>query len=109
MERGRNRRRGLSGGGTLWSGALQLLQSSPPESPARSQWPRARHSGLIHCTVQPGKYCTFLPPVERRATFSTLAPWTRNDAEWLQGFCGESLGVSSSNIQSLVVGLRRHI
>ena len=39
-------------------------------------------------------------------TFSTLAPWTRNDAEKLQGFCGESLVVSSPNIQSLVVVLR---
>jgi hypothetical protein len=50
--------RGASGGGTLCSGELQLLQNSPPESPARSQWPRAAHSGLMHCTVQPGKYCT---------------------------------------------------
>ena len=39
-------------------------------------------------------------------TFSTLAPWTRNDVEKLQGFCGESLVVSSPNIQFLVVVLR---
>ena len=43
----------------MCSGELQLLQSSPPASTARSQWPRAAHSGLMHCTVQPGKYCTF--------------------------------------------------
>ena len=55
------RMRGLIGGGTLRSGELQLLQSSPPESAARSQWPRAAHSGLMHCTVHPGKYCTLSP------------------------------------------------
>jgi hypothetical protein len=49
------------GGGTLRSGALQLLHSSPMESTARSQWPRAAHSGLMHCTVHPGKYCTLSP------------------------------------------------
>src|SRR5579872_7067935 len=49
------------GGGTLRSGALQLLHSSPTESAARSQWPRAAHSGLMHCTVHPGKYCTLSP------------------------------------------------
>lgn len=48
----------------MWSGELQLLQRSPPESEARSQWPRAAHSGLMHCTVQPGKYCTLFPPCE---------------------------------------------
>jgi len=121
-----SRRRGLSGGGTLWSGALQLLQSSPPESPARSQWPRARHSGLIHCTVQPGKYCTFLPlnrrlqarpspgvPAQSRAS----TPW--NDARvfppWPPGQKrrGKVAGILrrvscgvKPNIQSLVVVLR---
>src|ERR1700693_6225640 len=61
--------RGPSGGGTLWSGALQLLQSSPPESVARSQWPRAAHSGLMHCTVHPGKYCTLFPLWNDAPTF----------------------------------------
>jgi hypothetical protein len=42
------RMRGLIGGGTLRSGALQLLQISDPASAARSQWPRAAHSGLMH-------------------------------------------------------------
>jgi hypothetical protein len=65
--------RGASGGGTLRSGELQLLQISIPDAPARSQWPRAAHSGLMHCTVQPGKYCTFSPLI-RRAIFSDSAP-----------------------------------
>jgi hypothetical protein len=30
---------------------------SGPEGSARSQWPRASHKGLMHCTVKPGKYC----------------------------------------------------
>jgi len=46
------------------------------------------------------------PPLERRAPFTTLAPWTRSESEKLQGFCGESLVVSSPNLQSLVVVLR---
>ncbi len=60
-ERGRSRSRGPSGGGTLCSGEPQLLQCSGPPAPARSQWPRPGHSGLMHWTVQPGRYCT-LPP-----------------------------------------------
>jgi hypothetical protein len=45
----------------LCSGERQLLHSSLSETLTRSQWPRAWHSGLMHCTVQPGKYCTFFP------------------------------------------------
>ena len=55
------RRWGPSGGGTLRRGSPQLLQRSLPEMLARSQWPRASHCGLMHCTVQPGRYC-MIPP-----------------------------------------------
>lgn|ERR1700690_1447202 len=51
------RKRGASGGRTVWSGAPQLPQISCGESPTRSQCPRAAHSGFKHCTVQPGEYC----------------------------------------------------
>ncbi|MFY9584577.1 MAG: hypothetical protein WAR21_08820, partial [Candidatus Acidiferrales bacterium] len=63
--RGRKRSRGPSGGGTLCSGAPQLLQESARAASTRSQWPRAWHCGLMHCTVQPGKYCT-VPPRRSR-------------------------------------------
>src|SRR5215470_1774306 len=61
------RNRGPNGGGTLCSGAPQLLHCSRgPASgrteSARSQCPRASHVGLMHCTVQPGKYCKGAPP-----------------------------------------------
>ena len=61
------RNRGPIGGGTACNVLPQLGQnSSPALGPvrwARSQWPRAEHSWLMHCTVQPGKYCIVLPPV----------------------------------------------
>jgi hypothetical protein len=52
------RKRGPSGGGTLRSGEPQLLHESGLEELTRSQWPRAKQSALMHCTVQPGRYCT---------------------------------------------------
>ncbi len=65
--RGRMRSRGPIGGGTACNVHPQLGQNSKPalgpERYARSQWPRAEHSWLMHCTVQPGKYCMLLPPV----------------------------------------------
>ena len=61
----------------------------------------------MHCTVQPGKYCTLFPPLERRAIFSDPAPWTGNPTENLPGFCAECLVVSSGKIQFLVVELQR--
>src|SRR5229473_10464 len=64
-ERGRMRKRGLRGGGTLRRKSPQQGQwPSPPRgavASARSQWPRASHCGLIHCTVKPGKNCIFTP------------------------------------------------
>ncbi len=103
--------RGASGGGTLCSGALQLLQNSPPESPARSQWPRAAHSGLMHCTVQPGKYCTIFPPhCEQRAIFfrsgSPCFCEPENHREKLPEFCASALVASRAKIQFLVVRLQ---
>ena len=114
--------RGASGGGTLCSGELQLLQNSPPDAPARSQWPRAAHSGLMHCTVQPGKYCTFFPPLFRRApsrartrmnnaqSSSDPAPPVfcepENHREKLPGFCASALVASRAKIQFLVVRLQ---
>lgn len=64
--RGRSRKRGPSGGGTFRRNSPQHghLPSSlmGPVGSARSQWPRASHCGLMHCTVKPGKYCmTFFP------------------------------------------------
>jgi hypothetical protein len=50
------RNRGGSGGGTLCSGAPQLLQHSCGASCRRSQRPRAMHSGFKHCTVPPAKF-----------------------------------------------------
>src|SRR6266550_258680 len=64
-ERGRMRKRGPRGGGTLRRKSPQQRQwPSPPKgavASARSQRPRASHCGLIHCTVKPGKNCIFLP------------------------------------------------
>jgi len=63
-ERGRIRRR-PSGGGTLRRNSPQQGQRPSlaigPVTSARSQWPRASHSGLMHCTVNPGKYCIVSP------------------------------------------------
>src|SRR6266849_2100064 len=64
-ERGRMRKRGPRGGGTLRRKSPQQGQwPSPPSgavASARSQWPRASHCGLMHCTVKPGKNCIFSP------------------------------------------------
>jgi hypothetical protein len=63
--RGRKRRCGPSGGGTLRRKSPQVGQR--PSLPrglvasARNQWPRAAHSGLMHCTVKPGRYCIASP------------------------------------------------
>jgi len=63
--RGRMRKRGPSGGGTLRRRSPQQGQwpsfAVGAVRSARIQWPRASQSGLMHCTVKPGKYCIFLP------------------------------------------------
>ncbi len=65
--RGRMRKRGLSGGGTLRRKSPQQGQrpssAMGPVASARSQWPRASHNGLMHCTVKPGRYCMRTPSV----------------------------------------------
>ena len=91
-----------------------MLQRSPPEAEARSQWPRAAHSGLMHCTVQPGKYCTLFSPLLNGKLFTANAlcvncpgpPWTGNSAGNSRGFCAAALVVSREKIQLLVVGLQ---
>ena len=89
------------------------MQRSPPASAARSQWPRAAHSGLIHCTVQPGKYCTLIPLAICCANFSGLILPSRfpdrEHSEKLPGFCASALVVSRENVQFLVVRLQRSI
>lgn len=63
--RGRIRKRGASGGGTVLSKSPQHGQrpssAMGPVTSARSQWPRASHNGLMHCTVNPGRYCMRSP------------------------------------------------
>ena len=58
-------RRRPSGGGTLRRKSPQQGQRPSlaigPVTSTRSQWPRASHSGLMHCTVKPGKYCIVSP------------------------------------------------
>jgi len=70
------RSRGAMGGGTLCRGEPQLLQRSFGVVSMRSQNPRASQSGLMHCTVHPGKYCT-IPPLKRRS-----APLSRRSSGW---------------------------
>jgi hypothetical protein len=64
-KRGRRRKRGPSGGGTLRRKSPQEGQrpslATGRATSARSQRPRARHSGLMHCTVKPGRYCIASP------------------------------------------------
>lgn len=54
-----------SGGGTLRRKSPQQGQRPSlaigPVTSTRSQWPRASHNGLMHCTVKPGKYCIVSP------------------------------------------------
>lgn len=64
-KRGRIRNRGPSGGGTLRRKSPQEGQrpslATGPATSALSQCPRASHSGLMHCTVKPGRYCIASP------------------------------------------------
>lgn len=88
-----------------------MLQSSPCESDARNQWPRAAHSGLMHCTVHPGKYCTLILPLELRAIFSVRGEplrmlRTSHPRKKLRGFCAAEIVVSRKKIQYLVVWLQ---
>jgi hypothetical protein len=68
------RKRGPMGGGTVRRKSPQPGQRPSPlmgsMASARSQWPRASHRGLIHCTVKPGKYCIASPLRSRTARAS---------------------------------------
>lgn len=94
--RGRMRKCGVSGGGTVRTKSPQQGQrpSCPigPAVSARSQWPRISQCGLMHCTVKPGKYCICVPSAGAsirgctEATCSKSSPGRpeRNDG----GHCG---------------------
>ncbi len=79
------RKRGPSGGGTLRRESPQ--QGQRPSSlnarvaSARSQWPRASHSGLMHCTVKPGKYCMSFS-LSGRTAFCGERPVARPEFPW---------------------------
>jgi hypothetical protein len=70
--RGRMRKRGPNGGGTLRKESPQHGQRPSSQNArvasARSQWPRASHCGLMHCTVKPGRNCISFPS-QRPARF----------------------------------------
>jgi len=101
--RGRMRKRGPSGGGTLRRESPQHGQRPSSQNArvasARSQWPRASHCGLMHCTVKPGRNCMSFPP-RRPARFcgAGRVARTRNspmtDERW-RGFCRRHARLSS--------------
>lgn len=115
--RGRMRKRGPSGGGTArrkspQQGQRPLAATGPAES-ARSQWPRASHNGLMHCTVKPGRYCMRFPPVAADSAGETLkrsgiprAARTRIDG---RDSAVARLWCQAKRLQSLVVGFRRTV
>jgi hypothetical protein len=84
--RGRMRKRGPSGGGTLRRESPQQGQRPSSQNArvasARSQWPRASHCGLMHCTVKPGRNCisfslTAATPFAAAARSETRIPLLR--------------------------------
>jgi hypothetical protein len=84
--RGRMRKRGPSGGGTLRRESPQQGQRPSSQNArvasARSQWPRASHCGLMHCTVKPGRNCisfslTAATPFAAAARSETRIPQLR--------------------------------
>lgn len=95
------RSRGPKGGGTRCSGTPQLLQRSEWAWSTRNQWPRASHSGLMHCTVQPGRYCT-PPPVA--LPFRATLRGKVGGIVW-QGACGVKHKATIS--RGRLAGLRR--
>jgi hypothetical protein len=93
-----------SGGGTRCSGAPQLLQNSDRTWSMRSQCPRAWQSGLMHCTVQPGKYCILAPRFPACACCKQDRSARRGN---LRRVCGDCLVVSSKKGQLVVAELQR--
>jgi len=97
------RKRGFSGGGTLRRKSPQQGQrpssAMGPVASARSQWPRASHIGLIHCTVKPGRYCIGAPSVAasfaaHRTNWCGRSSRGRPGQNWWRGFCREEPVVS---------------
>ena len=72
------RKRGPSGGGTLRKKSPQQGQwpslGVRTVISARIHWPRASQSGLMHCTVKPGKYCIYSPSVAAKLKLIRLRP-----------------------------------
>src|SRR6266850_615134 len=81
-ERGRMRKRGPSGGGTLRRKSPQQGQwpsfGVGAVMSARIHWPRASQSGLMHCTVKPGKYCIRSPFRGRKAQADSRTAGSRS-------------------------------
>lgn len=114
--RGRMRKRGARGGGTVRRKSPQ--QGQRPSSPmgavtsARSQWPRASQSGLMHWTVKPGKYC-MSAPISGRQLYSNTGGAVRRQVPWwpeseiLGGIVAlPMVGVKRKEPLDIVVGLR---
>jgi len=112
--RGRMRKRGLSGGGTLRRKSPQQGQRPSsemgPVASARSQWPRASHTGLMHCTVKPGKYCMRAPSLAgqicgRTTVCAAEAPRTGPDRIDGVNSAVVRLWCQGKRLQGIVVGL----
>jgi hypothetical protein len=79
---------------------------------ARSQWPRASQSGLMHCTVKPGMYCIECPPWPSCSAVA-LGRWTGGtppggrDRNAGADFAVEGLWCQEKRLQDIVVWLRK--
>lgn len=122
-KRGRMRKRGPSGGGTLRRNSPQERQrpslATGPATSALSQCPRASHSGLMHCTVKPGRYCIASPqgpqgpsvaqPRSQRRTLESKDPLAlitnqgpRGNSAFDGAFCPEPSLVSSGKHRKIL-------
>ena len=113
--RGRMRKRGLRGGGTLRRKSPQQGQrpssTMGPVASARSQWPRASHNGLIHCTVKPGRYCMRTPSAASQLCSARSGACGKAPLGGPDRIDGEDSGVrrvwcQGKRLQWIVVGLR---
>lgn len=109
------RNRGASGGGTARKKSPQQGQRPSgemgPAVSARSQWPRISQSGLMHCTVKPGKYCICAPSVgassaAARAECAAGTP-QGGPGEMMAGIVAlKEIGVKRKGLLDIVVWLR---
>lgn len=116
--RGRMRKRGFSGGGTLRRKSPQQghrpSSAMGPVASARSQWPRASHNGLMHCTVKPGRYCMRAPSVASQTCVCeksrvTQIPWAAR-TELLERIVALlSCGVKKKEYKGLWYGCRETV